>query len=38
MSEERRETPVLSPWPLGLTAAMLSAVIGLAGLWALFAQ
>ena len=34
----RGETPVLGPWPLSLTVAMLSAVIGLAGLWALFAR
>jgi uncharacterized membrane protein YidH (DUF202 family) len=34
----RGETPVLSPWPLSLTVAMLSAVLGLAGLWALFAR
>ena len=32
----RGETPVLSPWSLSLTVAMLSVVIGLAGLWALF--
>ena len=34
----RGETPVLGPWPLSLMVAMLSAVIGLAGLWALFAR
>jgi putative membrane protein len=33
----RGESPVLGPWPLSLTVAMLSAVIGLAGLWAIFA-
>jgi len=32
----RGETPVLSQWPLSITVAMLSAVIGLTGLWALF--
>jgi putative membrane protein len=34
----RGESPVLTQWPLSLTVAMLSAVIGLAGLWALFAR
>jgi uncharacterized membrane protein YidH (DUF202 family) len=34
----RGETPVLSAWPLSLTVAMLSAVLGLAGLWELFAR
>ncbi|MCX7395532.1 MAG: DUF202 domain-containing protein [Planctomycetales bacterium] len=32
----RGETPVLSHWPWSLTVALLSAVIGLAGLWELF--
>ena len=32
----RGELPVLSQWPLSITVAMLSAVIGLIGLWALF--
>jgi putative membrane protein len=32
----RGESPVLGPWPLSLTVAMLSAVLGLAGLWAIF--
>jgi len=32
----RGESPVLSHWPLSLTVATLSAVIGLAALWALF--
>ena len=32
----RGESPVVTQWPLSLTVAMLSAVIGLAGLWALF--
>ena len=34
----RGETPVLSPWPLSLTVAMLCAIFGLAGLWELFAR
>ena len=34
----RGEAPVLSPWPLSLTVAMLSAVVGLAGLWAIFTR
>ena len=34
----RGESPVLSQWPLSITVAMLTAVIGLAGLWALFAR
>jgi putative membrane protein len=32
----RGESPVLSQWPLSITVAMISAVIGLTGLWALF--
>jgi hypothetical protein len=32
----RGETPVLRRWPLSFTVALLSAIIGLAGLWALF--
>ena len=34
----RGESPVLTQWPLSITVAMLSAVIGLAGLWALFVR
>jgi inner membrane protein YidH len=34
----RGEAPVLSPWPLSITVAFLIAVIGLAGLWALFVR
>ena len=34
----RGESPVLSQWPLSITVAMLSAVLGLAGLWALFVR
>jgi hypothetical protein len=34
----RGETAVLSQWPLSLTVAMLFAIIGLAGLWALFTR
>jgi putative membrane protein len=34
----RGESPVLSQWPLSVTVAMLTAVIGLAGLWELFAR
>jgi putative membrane protein len=30
------EPPALSPWPLSLVVAMLTAIIGLAGLWTLF--
>ncbi len=33
----RGQSPVLGPWPLSLTVAILSAVVGLAGLWAIFA-
>ena len=32
----RGETQILSQWPLSITVAMLSAVIGLIGLWSLF--
>jgi putative membrane protein len=32
----RGESPVLGPWPLSLTVAMLSAIMGLAGIWAIF--
>lgn len=31
------QAPVLTPWPLSITVAMLLVVIGLVGLWALFA-
>ena len=34
----RGESPVSSPWPLSVTVAMLTAVIGLLGLWELFAR
>ena len=35
----RRGLPLdLSPWPLSITAALLFAVLGLAGLWALFVR
>lgn len=34
----RGETPVLSQWPLSITVAVLSAIIGLVGLWALFVR
>ena len=34
----RGETLVVTQWPLSITVAMLSAVIGLAGLWALFVR
>jgi putative membrane protein len=34
----RGESPVLCQWPLSITVAMLSALIGLAGLWALFVR
>jgi uncharacterized membrane protein YidH (DUF202 family) len=34
----RGESPVLRQWPLSITVAMLSALIGLAGLWALFVR
>ena len=32
------ESPVVTQWPLSITVAMLSAVIGLLGLWSLFAR
>src|SRR5262249_3179727 len=32
---QRGESPVLSPWPLSMTVAMLFSVIGLVGLWEL---
>ncbi len=34
----RGETSVSSPWPLSIAVAMLTAVIGLVGLWELFAR
>jgi hypothetical protein len=34
---EENELPVLTHWPLSVTVALLVAVAGLAGLWALFA-
>jgi putative membrane protein len=34
----RGESPSLTQWPLSITVAMLSAAIGLAGLWALFVR
>jgi putative membrane protein len=34
----RGESPGLSRWPLSVTLAMLTVVIGLAGLWELFAR
>jgi uncharacterized membrane protein YidH (DUF202 family) len=34
----RGESPPLSQWPLSVTVAMLTAVIGLVGLWELFAR
>ncbi|MBV8267557.1 MAG: DUF202 domain-containing protein [Planctomycetaceae bacterium] len=34
----RGESPVLRQWPLSITVAMLSALVGLAGLWALFVR
>ena len=34
----RGETPVVTQWPLSITVAMLSAVIGLLGLWSLFVR
>ncbi len=34
----RGESPALSQWPLSVTIAMLTAVIGLVGLWELFAR
>ncbi len=34
----RGESPVLHQWPLSITVAMLSASLGLAGLWALFVR
>jgi uncharacterized membrane protein YidH (DUF202 family) len=33
---KRGESPVLTQWPLSITVALLLAIIGLAGLWALF--
>jgi putative membrane protein len=30
------ESPVLNQWPLSITVAMLTVLLGLAGLWALF--
>jgi putative membrane protein len=32
----RGESPALSHWPLSITVAMLSAIVGLIGLWAIF--
>ena len=32
----RGETPVVNQWPLSITVAMMLAIIGLAGLWAIF--
>ena len=34
----REESPVLTQWPLTITVALLFAIIGLSGLWALFAR
>ena len=34
----RDETPVLSPWPLSITVAMLLAIGGLVSVWALLAK
>jgi putative membrane protein len=34
----RGEIPILTLWPMSITLAMLSAIIGLAGLWELFAR
>jgi putative membrane protein len=34
----RGEAPDLSPWPLSVAVAMLTAVTGLVGLWELFAR
>src|SRR5271157_5877229 len=34
----RGESPVVTQWPLSITVAILSAVIGLLGLWSLFAR
>jgi putative membrane protein len=34
----RQEAPVVTQWPLSITVALLFAIIGLAGLWAIFAQ
>jgi hypothetical protein len=34
----RGESPALSQWPLSVTVAKLAAVIGLVGLWELFAR
>jgi uncharacterized membrane protein YidH (DUF202 family) len=32
----RGESPIVSQWPLSLVVALLTAIIGLTGLWALF--
>lgn len=37
-SIRRGETPALRAWPLSLTIALASAILGLAGLWELFAR
>jgi putative membrane protein len=37
-SLRRGESPVLTRWPLSILVAILAAVIGLAGLWALFVR
>jgi hypothetical protein len=34
----RGESPSLTQWPLSVTVAMLTAVIGLVGLWHLFTR
>lgn len=34
----RGQPPVLTPWPLSITVALLFAIIGLVGLWTLFNQ
>jgi uncharacterized membrane protein YidH (DUF202 family) len=34
----RGESPMVTQWPLSITVAMLSAVLGLWGLWSLFAR
>jgi putative membrane protein len=34
----RGESPGLSQWPLSITVAILSAILGLAGFWALFGR
>lgn len=34
----RGEPPMLKQWPLSISVAMLSAIIGLAGLWLLFVR